>query len=88
MRYGAVVDSRRCITGVHHESTFGSQRRFEGKMDGIGSTGNFSNRAHRSVQHNGIAGRRQDRGEKLAQNSAMPRASYEQMSPSKPTSRR
>ena len=25
-------------------------------MDGIGTTGNFSNRAYRSVKHNGIAG--------------------------------
>jgi hypothetical protein len=25
-------------------------------MDGSGTTGNFSNRAHRRVQHNGIAG--------------------------------
>jgi len=36
-------------TAVHHESTFGSQHRFESKMDGIRTTGGFSNRAHRSV---------------------------------------
>src|ERR1700677_603499 len=48
-----VVETRAAC--IHHQSAFRSERRFEGQMDGIGTSGNFSDRSHRSMQHDGIA---------------------------------
>ena len=50
-----VVETRAAC--IHHQSAFRSERRFEGQMDGIGISGNFSDRPHRSMQHDGIASR-------------------------------
>src|ERR1700677_4551709 len=47
-----VVTRAACI---HHQSAFWSERRFEGQVNGVRATGNFSNRSHRSVQHDSIA---------------------------------
>src|ERR1700677_4349319 len=50
-----VVETRAAC--IHHQGAFCSERGFEGQMDRIGASGNFSDRSYRSMQHDGVASR-------------------------------